>query len=319
METRDFFQVLIFISALFVTTPLLGRYIARIYDEKNPLRLPGFHGLERVIYRLCRINPDQPMHWKTYAWAALLFSGLGAVSVFLIQLLQRHLPFNPQHLNGVDFFPALNTALSFMTNTNWQAYAGETTMGYLTQMAALTVQNFLSAATAIAVVAALARGFSRKSSRSIGNFWSDLTRAVVYLLLPLSFILALILIEQGTPQTLRQYATASTCEGREQIIPLGPIASQIAIKQLGTNGGGFFNANSSHPFENPSPLSNFLEIFAIFLIPAALTWAFGKMIGSTRQGWVLFGVMMVVFCAGLAVSLIGEHGDNPMLHVRAPM
>jgi K+-transporting ATPase ATPase A chain len=194
------------------------------------------------------------MHWKSYAWSVLLISILGMVSVFLLQMLQKHLPLNPQHMPGVEFFLALNTAISFVTNTNWQAYAGETTMGYFTQMAALTVQNFLSAATGIAVVAALARGFSRKSSRSIGNFWSDLTRAVVYILLPLSFIFALVLVEQGTPQTLQQYATVTTMEGQQQTIPLGPAASQIVIKQLGTNGGGFFNANSAHPFENPTPL-----------------------------------------------------------------
>jgi K+-transporting ATPase ATPase A chain len=319
MDTHDFFQLIVFVGALCVTTPLLGWYIARIYDDKKPLRLPGFHVLERTIYRLCRIDPEQPMHWKSYAWAVILFSGFGMVAVLILQLIQHHLPLNPQHLTGVPFFLAFNTAVSFITNTNWQAYAGETTMGYLTQMAALAVQNFLSAATGIAVVAALARGFSRKSSRSIGNFWSDLTKAVVYILIPISFVIALIIVEQGTPQTLKQYATATTLEGQEQIIPLGPAASQIAIKQLGTNGGGFFNANSAHPFENPTPFSNFLEIFAIFLIPAALTWAFGKMIGSTRQGWVLFGAMMVLFCAGLTVSLIGENGFNPVLNVNAPM
>ena len=289
METRDFFQIAIFIGALCVTTPLLGWYIARIYDETSPLRLPGFHALEKLIYRLCRINPDQPMHWKRYALTVLLFSGLGATAVFLIQVLQRRLFFNPQHFPGVESLLALNTAISFMTNTNWQAYAGETTMAYATQMAALTVQNFLSAATGIAVVAALARGFFLKSSQSIGNFWSDLTKAVVYVLLPLSFVFSLILAEQGSPQTLRRYVATTTFEGRAQTIPLGPVASQIAIKQLGTNGGGFYNANSAHPYENPTPLTNFLEIFAIFLIPGALTWAFGKMIGSTRQGWVLFG------------------------------
>jgi len=249
----------------------------------------------------------------------LLFSGMGFASAFIIQMLQHHLPLNPQRFPGVEFFLALNTAVSFITNTNWQAYAGETTMGYFTQMTALCVQNFLSAATAIAVVAALARGFSRKSSRSIGNFWSDITKAVLYILLPLSIILALILVQQGSPQTFKQYAKATTMEGSEQIIPLGPAASQIAIKQLGTNGGGFFNANSAHPFENPTPLSNFLEILAIFLIPAALAWAFGKMVGSTRHGWVLFGAMMVLFLAGLSVSLIGENGFNHVLNVKAPM
>jgi len=319
METRDFFQIAIFIGALCVTTPLLGWYIARIYDETSPLRLPGFHALEKLIYRLCRLNPDQPMHWKRYALTVLLFSGLGATAVFLIQVLQRRLFFNPQHFPGVESLLALNTAISFMTNTNWQAYAGETTMAYATQMAALTVQNFLSAATGIAVVAALARGFFLKSSQSIGNFWSDLTKAVVYVLLPLSFVFALILAEQGSPQTLQGYAAATTLEGRAQTIPLGPVASQIAIKQLGTNGGGFYNANSAHPYENPTPLTNFLEIFAIFLIPGALTWAFGKMIGSTRQGWVLFGAMMVLLCAGLAGSLIGEHGFNPVLNAQSPM
>jgi potassium-transporting ATPase potassium-binding subunit len=319
MEALDFFQLIVFVGALCITTPLLGWFIARVYDERNPLRLPGFYFLERAIYRVCRIDPDQPMHWKSYAWSVILFSGLGMVAVLLLQLLQHHLPLNPQHLIGVPFLLAFNTAVSFVTNTNWQAYAGETTMGYLTQMSALTVQNFISAATAVAIVAALSRGFSRKSSRYIGNFWSDLTKAVVYILLPLSFVFALILVGQGTPQTFTQYAMSTTLEGKLQTIPLGPAASQIAIKQFGTNGGGFFNANSAHPFENPTPLSNFLEIFAIFLIPAALTWAFGKMIGSTRQGWVLFSAMMILFCAGLFVSLIGENGFNPVLNVQAPM
>jgi K+-transporting ATPase ATPase A chain len=319
MDTREIFQIVLFVGALCATTPLLGWYIARLYDEVYPLRIPGLDTIERVIYRLCRIDPNEAMHWKTYAGSVLLISVLGVAAVVLIQVLQRHLPLNPQHFPGVEFFLALNTAVSFITNTNWQAYAGETTMGYLTQMAALAMQNFLSAATAVAVVAALARGFSRKSSRSIGNFWSDLTRAVVYILLPLSTVFALVLVEQGTPQTFQRYATATTLEGREQSIPLGPAASQIAIKQLGTNGGGFFNANSAHPFENPTPLTNFLQIFAIFLIPAALAWAFGKMIGSTRQGWVLFGAMMILFCAGLTASLIGEHGFNAVFNVNAPM
>jgi len=319
MDTREIMQILLFIGGLCVTTPLLGWYIARLYDEKNPLKLPGFHTVEKVIFRLCRINPDVPMHWKTYTWTVLLFSGLGMIAVFLIQILQHRLPFNTQHFAGVEIFLAINTAVSFITNTNWQAYAGETTMGYFTQMTALAVQNFLSAATGIAVVAAIARGFYHKSSRSIGNFWSDITKAIVYILLPLSFIFALILVEQGTPQTLKQYVTATTIEGQQQVIPLGPAASQIAIKQLGTNGGGFYNANSAHPFENPTPLTNFLEIFMIFLIPGALAWAFGKLIGSARQGWVLFGAMMVLFCAGLGVSLFGEHGFNAVLNVNAPM
>jgi potassium-transporting ATPase potassium-binding subunit len=319
MDTLDFFQLIVFICGLCITTPLMGWYIARIYDDKNPLRLPAFRTLEKVIYKICRVDPEQPMHWKSYAWSVLLISIFGMVSVFLLQMLQRRLPLNPQNMPGVEFFLALNTAISFVTNTNWQAYFGETTMGYFTQMAALTVQNFLSAATGIAVVAALARGFSRKSSRSIGNFWSDLTKAVLYILLPLSFVFALVLVEQGTPQTLKKYVTATTLEGQTQTIPLGPAASQIAIKQLGTNGGGFFSANSAHPFENPTPLSNFLEIFMIFLIPAALTWAFGKMIGSTSQGWIIFGAMMILFCAGLTVSLIGENGFNHVLNVNAPM
>jgi K+-transporting ATPase ATPase A chain len=319
MGARDFFQLIVFVGGLCITTPIVGWYIARIYDDKNPLRIQGLRVLEQLIHQLCGIDPNQPMHWKRYALSVILLSILGGGAVFLIQVLQGRLPFNPQKMPGIEFFLALNTAVSFVTNTNWQAYSGETSMGYFTQMTALTVQNFLSAATGIAVVAAFARGFSRKSSMSIGNYWSDLIKAVVYILLPLSFVLALILVEQGTPQTLRRNEFVTTLEGRAQTIPLGPAASQIAIKQLGTNGGGFFNANSAHPFENPTPLTNFLEIFAIFLIPAALTWAFGKRIGSTRQGWVLFGAMMILFCAGLAVSLIGENGFNAVLNVQAPM
>ncbi len=319
MESNELLQIVLFVGLLCVSTPLLGWYIARLYDESKPLRLPVLHEIEQGIYRICGIDPSEPMNWKTYAWTVILISGVGVAAAFLLQTLQHRLPLNPQHFNGVDFFLAFNTAVSFVTNTNWQAYSGETTMAYFTQMAALCVQNFLSAATAIAVVAALARGFSRKSSRSIGNFWSDSTKAVVYILLPLSIVFAFILVQQGSPQTFKPYAKATTMEGTEQIIPLGPAASQIAIKQLGTNGGGFFNANSAHPFENPTPLSNFLEILAIFLIPAALAWAFGTMVGSTRHGWVLFGAMMVLFLAGLSVSLIGENGYNPVLNVNAPM
>ncbi len=288
----DFLQVIVYIVALTFLTPVLGAYMADVLSQKRSFLSPLLTPAENAIYRLSRIDPEEEMTWKRYCVALLIFSGMGMAAVFIFQLAQKMLPFNPQHLPAVPWHLALNTAISFVTNTNWQAYAGETTLSYLTQFLGLTVQNFVSAATGIAVFAALCRGISRRSSRTIGNFWADLVRSTVYILLPLCLVLAVILVGQGVVQTFSPYVTATTIEGRQQTIPLGPAASQIAIKQLGTNGGGFFNANSAHPFENPTPLSNFLEMLAILLVAAALTYTFGKMVGSKRQGWMLFISML---------------------------
>jgi K+-transporting ATPase ATPase A chain len=319
MGIQDYTLVALFLGSLPVCCPLLGRYIARVFDGQRPLRLWGIASLERAIYRGCGIDPFEPMTWRSYAGSLLLFSGAGAVALLAMQLVQNRLPLNPAHLGAVPFSTALNTAVSFATNTDWQAYAGETTMSYLTQMAGLAVQNFVSAGAAIAVVVALARGIAGKNSVSIGNFWSDLVKSVLYILLPLSVILAVALIGQGSVQTLAPPVRAAALDGREQVIPVGPVASQEAIKQLGTSGGGFFNANGAHPFENPTPLSNLLEIFAIFLLPGALAFAFGRLIGSPDHGKVLFIAMLLIFCAGLFVALHAENAWNPVLHTQGSL
>ena len=319
MGIKDYTLIALFIGSLVIVSPLLGMYIARVFDGKKPLTLWGFSAIERAIYRICGIDPDEPMTWKEYAGSLLLFSGMGIVAVLLIQLIQNRLPLNPQHCGPVPFLTALNTAVSFVTNTDWQAYAGETTMSYFTQMVALAVQNFVSAATAMAVVAALARGIVQKNSASIGNFWSDMVKSVIYILLPLCMILSILLIAQGTVQTMSPYITAAKLDGQAQVIPVGPVASQVAIKQLGTSGGGFFNANGAHPFENPTPFTNFLEIFAIFLIPGALTFAFGRLIGSPEHGKALFIAMLIIFGAGLVVALHAENAWNPVLQTHGSL
>ena len=259
------------------------------------------------------------MKWTAYASAVLVFNVAGIALLVAIQMFQGVLPLNAERMAGVPFALALNTAVSFVTNTNWQAYSGEVTMSYFTQMAGLAVQNFLSAATGLAVAVAFARGLTRRSGEAIGNFWSDLVRATIYVLLPLSIAFAGVMIWQGVPQTFDSYAKATTLSGAEQVIPLGPVASQIAIKQLGTNGGGFFGANAAHPFENPTPLTNFLQMLAIFAIPAGLTSFFGRMAGDKRQGWVLFSVMMGLFLAGFALSWWAECQPNPSLGIAVPM
>jgi K+-transporting ATPase ATPase A chain len=303
----------VFILLLFIVVPLLGRYMATIFKDSHKQAIPILSDVERLIYRMCHIDPLQEMTWKDYAKALLYFNGLGLVFLFLIQLSQGWLPLNPQKFPGVEPTLAFNTAISFVTNTNWQAYGGENTMSYFTQMLGLTVQNFVSAATGNAVLLALIRGIIRKSTHTIGNFWVDLTRTIVYLLLPLCVILALILVSQGVIQNFNPYIEAKTLANDSQIIPMGPVASQVAIKQLGTNGGGFFNANSAHPFENPTPLSNFLETLAIFCIPAAATYMYGLLTKSKKQGWVIFSVMFVLWMGGLAVALASQYAANPIM------
>lgn len=303
----------LFILLIFITVPLLGRYMANIFTDEPSRRIPLLNYLETLTYQVCHIDPQDEMTWKQYAKTVVLFNAFSFLFLFLLLLMQGWLPLNPQGFSGVEPSLAFNTAISFVTNTNWQAYGGENTMSYMTQMMGLTVQNFVSAATGNSVLLALIRGIQRKSGQTIGNFWVDLTRTVVYLFLPFCILFAVVLVSQGVIQNLNPYVTASTLSGESQTIPMGPVASQIAIKQLGTNGGGYFNANSAHPFEAPTILSNFLETFAILIIPAAATYMYSILIGSKRQGWVLFAVMFAIWLGGLGIALASEHLNNPVL------
>jgi K+-transporting ATPase ATPase A chain len=307
---RDVAQFLLFGLALVLLGRLLGAYLVRVFQGERTFLDPVAKPVESLIYRLAGVKGDAEMDWRRYAGALLWFNALGMLLLYLLQRAQGVLPFNPQGFGAVSPDLAFNTAASFMTNTNWQAYAGEATLSYFTQMAGLTVQNFVSAATGLAVALAFIRGLVRHTTRQIGNFWFDLTRATLWVLLPLSFLLALVLVSQGVIQNLSPYQTMRTLEGGTQTIALGPVASQEAIKELGTNGGGFFNANSAHPFENPTPLSNFLEMLAILLIPAALPFAFGRLVGDRRQGYVVFTGMAVLFIAFLSVCYWSEVRGN---------
>lgn len=310
MTTLDVFQIVLFVVLVIGLTPILGNYMYKVFTGTKHFMLPVFGWLERLTYKSAGVNHDEESNWKSYAFGLLIFNLMGIVFVFLVQMLQSYLPLNPANLPNVSWHSSLNTAVSFVTNTNWQGYSGETTMSYFTQMIALVGQNFFSAATGITVILALTRGISRKTTDKIGNFWTDLTRSTLYVLLPLSILFAIVLVGQGVVQNFHPYQTVQTLQGAQQIIPMGPAASQIAIKQLGTNGGGFFNANSAHPFENPTPFSNFLQMLTMFLIPGALTFLFGKMVGSTKQGWVIFTAMMILFLAGLSISLYSEYSAN---------
>ena len=342
MSANGYLQLVFYIVVLIALAKPLGAYMARIYENQPAVLNRWGAPLERWIYRLCGVDPEQEMRWTQYAMAILWFSILGLLAVYALQRLQAGLPLNPQNLPAVSPDSSFNTAVSFATNTNWQGYGGESTMSYLTQMLGLTVQNFLSAATGMAVLIALIRGFVRQTAQTIGNFWVDLTRTTLYILLPLSLVLALALVSQGVVQTFSAYHTVPLVASveydnpkldaagqpikdekgnpvtkksvqKEQVIAVGPAASQIAIKQLGTNGGGFFNVNSAHPLENPTPLSNFLEVLAILLIPAALCYTFGRMVGDTRQGWAILAAMTIVFTALLAVCVGAEQSGNPAL------
>jgi K+-transporting ATPase ATPase A chain len=342
MNSSSWFQIIIYMVALIALVKPLGAYMARVYMGERTFLDPVLRPVEKLIYRLSGVNSDQEMNWKVYAFAMLLFNGLGLLIVYAFQRLQGFMPLNPQGFGAVSPDSSWNTAVSFTTNTNWQGYGGETTMSYLTQMLAMTVQNFVSAATGMAIVIAMIRGIVRHVTDKIGNFWVDLTRSVLYILLPLSFVVALVLVSQGVVQTFSQYKTANllqptsyqqpqtdangnpvkdtcgnpvmvTVQQTNQVLAVGPAASQIAIKQLGTNGGGFFNANSAHPFENPTPLSNFLEMLSILLIPAALCYTFGKMVGDTRQGWAILAVMTIIFMALLSVTVWAEQTGNPAI------
>jgi potassium-transporting ATPase potassium-binding subunit len=312
-------QLIIFLVLLIVLSPVLGKYMAKVFQGEKHIMKPVFGWLEEIIYRVAGIKSDEEMNWKTYMYGILLFNLFGFVLLFLLQIFQFWLPFNPEKLPNVSWHLAFNTAMSFTTNTNWQSYSGENTLSYLVQMAGLTVQNFVSAATGIAVVLVLMRGLTRKVTTLIGNFWTDMTRIILYILLPLSIILTLALVGQGAVQTFSHYVKATTLQGTEQVIPLGPAASQIAIKQLGTNGGGFFGANSSHPFENPTPFSNFLELLSIIIIPAGLVFTFGYFMRSKRQARAIFITMFILFALGLGIALWAEYGHNNVLNVSGSM
>jgi potassium-transporting ATPase potassium-binding subunit len=335
-------RIVIYLAVVFLLVKPLGAYMARVYEGGRTFLDPVLRPLERLLYRLSRIDPDEDMPWQTYTIAMLVFTMVGFFVVYGLQRLQGFLPLNPQKLGAVSPDLSFNTAISFTTNTNWQNYGGENTLSYLTQMAGLTVKNFVSAAVGLAIMVALFRGLIRRSAQGIGNFWVDTVRSCLYILLPLSVVLALALASQGVVATLSPYKTATllqpttyedpitdvngkpvldaqghpktkTVKVTEQVIPVGPAASQIAIKQLGTNGGGFFNTNSTHPFENPTPFSNFLEMLAILVLPAAVCYTFGKMVGDTRQGWALLAAMTLIFLPLLAVTEVFEQAGNPLI------
>ena len=322
MATLGALQLGLFLVVLLALVRPLGEFMARVLEGQHTALTPLLGPLERLCYRAAGVDPAAEMAWKPYALAMLTFNALGFVAVYACQRLQHVLPLNPQHLGAVAPGLAFNTAVSFATNTNWQSYGGETTLSYLTQMLVLTVQNFVSAATGIATLAAFVRGLARHSAGTLGNFWADLVRSTLYILLPLSFVLALVLVSQGVVQTFAGPRTIQLVEAvqgadstwvHSQDLARGPVASQEAIKQLGTNGGGFFNVNSAHPFENPTPLSNFVELLAILLIPAALCHTFGRMVGDTRQGWAVLAAMTVLFVVLLAACYAAELQPNPRL------
>jgi K+-transporting ATPase ATPase A chain len=313
MLSNEVLQLGIFCLLVLLLTIPLGRFIKHVFSDEPTFLDPVLRPAERIIYRVCQINPTTEMGWAEYAIAMLMFSMAGMLLLYGIERLQSFLPLNPQAFGAVGTSLAFNTAASFTTNTNWQAYGGESTMSYLTQMAGLAFHNFVSAATGIVVAIAIIRGFVRRDARTLGNFWFDLTRATLWILLPLSIVFALVLVWQGVPDNFEPYVHAQTVEGAEQVIAQGPVASQEAIKELGTNGGGFFNANSAHPYENPTPLTNLLEMLAIFAIAAALTHTFGLMAGDTRQGWALFAAMALLFLVGATSSIWAEQRGNPDL------
>jgi K+-transporting ATPase ATPase A chain len=313
VNTTDILQFVAYAAIILACTPFLGGFMAKVFTGEKTFITPVIRPLERLIYAICGVDETVEQNWKRYAGNLLLFSVIGTIVTYAMLRLQQYLPFNPQSMPAVPADLAMNTAISFNTNTNWQAYGGEGTMSYFSQMAALATHNFISAATGLAVAIALVRGFARKTTKTIGNFYVDLTRGVLYVLLPISIIGALVLVWQGVPQTLGAYVDAHTLEGAKQTIALGPVASQEVIKELGTNGGGFFNANSAHPYENPTPLSNFLEDLLIFLIPAALVDAYGRMIGWRKQAYAIYGAMGILFLVGLAVAYWTEAAPNPAL------
>ncbi|KES21908.1 MULTISPECIES: potassium-transporting ATPase subunit KdpA [Pseudomonas] len=313
MNSHDVLLIAAFFALVLLPAPLLGRFYYKVMEGERTFLSPVLAPVESLVYRICGIDPRAEQDWKTYTLAMLAFNLAGLALLFAILVGQGMLPLNPQHLPGLEWTLAFNTAVSFVTNTNWQAYSGEAALSYLSQMLGLTVQNFVSPAVGLAVLVVLARGIARKSTQHLGNFWVDLTRATLYGLLPLCLVLALLLVWQGVPQTFLDYVHATTLQGAEQSIPLGPAASQIAIKQLGTNGGGFFGVNSAHPFENPTAWANLFELASIILIPAALVFTFGHYVKDLRQSRAILGCMLLLFVVGLGVALWAEYQPNPAL------
>ena len=311
MTAIDYGQLILFVGILLVTAKPLAIFMEKVFEGERQFLTPVFGWLERLIYRWSGIDPDEDQHWTRYAAHLLIFSGVTCLFTYLVLRFQHHLPLNPQKLGPLSPDLAFNTAMSFTTNTNWQSYGGESTMSYFSQMVALVSHNFISAAVGIAVAVALVRAFTRKESKGIGNFWADMVRAILYLLLPISFILAVVLVSQGMIQNFRPYVEATTLEGAKQVIAQGPVASQVAIKMLGTNGGGFFNANAAHPYENPTPLSNFLQMLAIFIIPSALAYYLGRRLKREKHGWSVWAAMCIVFLIGLFVCAHFEYQGNP--------
>jgi K+-transporting ATPase ATPase A chain len=317
----DLLEFGIFFVILTLLVKPLGKYMSKVYTGKRIFLSPLISPVEKWIYRLTGVDADHEMNWKEYAFSMLLFNFIGFIALFLILIFQGLLPLNPEHFNGFSLSLALNTAVSFVTNTNWQAYSGESMASYFTQMAGLAVQNFLSAATGMAILVALMRGISRKNAKAIGNFWVDLTRSTLYILLPLSIIAAVFFLSQGVIQNFDSYKVVDflqpvvTQSGTvtHQVLPMGPVASQEAIKLLGTNGGGFFGANSAHPYENPNPLTNFIEVLLISLIPASLTYTFGKMVGDTRQGWAIYIVMLSILLIFLGIQYYSQIRGDPLI------
>src|SRR5215470_7303005 len=313
MTFDGWFQIALFCAVLILLVKPFGGYLTRVFSGERTLLSPVLGPVERGFYRLGGVDEGRDQNWVAYAVSMLLFSLVGFASLYALMRLQAVLPFNPAGQSAVEEGLAFNTAMSFDTNTNWQSYVPETTMSYLVQMAGLTVHNFVSAATGIALAVALVRGFARRSARGIGNFWVDLTRCTLYILLPVSIVVGLFFVWQGMPQNLGAYTEATTLEGAKQVIAQGPVASQEVIKMLATNGGGFFNANSSHPFENPNAITNFVQIVLIFSIGASLTNVFGRMVGDQRQGWAVFAVMALLFLGGVLVTYWAEAAGNPAI------
>jgi K+-transporting ATPase ATPase A chain len=313
MEASGVIHILFYFLVILALTKPLGAYMAMVFEGQGRMSQRIFAPVENAIFRIFLVDGKKEMGWKRYAVSVILFSAVGFFIVYMLQRFQASLPLNPEGLPAVSQHLSFNTAASFTSNTNWQSYGGETTLGYLVQMLGLTVQNFVSAAVGIVVVIVLIRGFTRRSTRDLGNFWADVTRCTLWILMPLAIGLTILLVSQGVIQNLASYKTVTTLEGVEQVLAMGPAASQIAIKQLGTNGGGFFNANSAVPFENPTPFANFLEMVAILLVPAGLTYTFGKMVRDTRQGWAVFAAMSVLFLAGVLIAYSAEQRGNPIL------
>ncbi len=314
MTLNGWLQILVFCGILIVLVKPLGAYMTRVFSGDRTLLSPVLVPIERGLYALAGTSEREEQHWTTYAFALLMFNLAGTLVLYFLLRLQDVLPLNPAGMPAVGPDLSFNTAISFVANTNWQSYGGESTMSYLSQMAGLAVQNFVSAATGMAIAIGLIRAFSRASGKAIGNFWVDMTRAVLYVLLPICMVLTLIYVWLGVPQTFGAYVNATTLEGAQQTIAVGPVASQLAIKMLGTNGGGFFNANSAHPFENPDNISNMIQMLSIFAIGAAFTNVFGRMVGNQRQGWAILGAMGILFVIGVGVVYWAEASGNPIMH-----